>query len=487
MKAQEASNGGRGRNEGTISGTTSAKGSARAARGPQREGTTKRKKRRIRSPHPGVKLKRRTLASGAISWRAHYVDPDTGREVAITLEALAVSTKEARENWAKQKAAEIARTRMDRAVGKGPTDARALDEAIKNYFETARVRLKTKTIKTHELALARLREWAKREGVRSTADLTRPRLSSLRDYLIRAPKRVTQAGEKRGTSKATKAKRSPVSVNRELASIKALCNVWRARGMLPNLHRDDLADALAALPVPREQPAYLSPTSLKNLFESAKRYDEACFDETREEHAGERPKGTTPKFIPVASFLATLLLTGMRRGEALAIEWSMIDLDALDHEGRKVGEIRLPASIVKTHRARTVGLEVSPGLRRLLAAMKLRASKGRVFALHTGDTVEKARRRMMKDFGAPPFDWQTLRSTCATFLTNAPGIFGAATAFMSAKQLGHSVQVAERHYLGVHRGIPRDARSLEAAMQIESELADVLGACVTAPGRAARA
>jgi hypothetical protein len=39
--------------------------------------------------------------------------------------------------------------------------------------------------------------------------------------------------------------------------------------------------------------------------------------------------------------------------------------------------------------------------------------------------------------------------------------------FMSARQLGHSVSVAERHYRRVHRGIPREAPTLEAAMQIE--------------------
>ena len=60
-----------------------------------------------------------------------------------------------------------------------------------------------------------------------------------------------------------------------------------------------------------------------------------------------------------------------------------------------------------------------------------------------------------------------MRSTCATYLTNAQGIFGSATVFMSARQLGHSVMVAERHYLNVHRGIARDARTLEAAMQID--------------------
>ena len=88
---------------------------------------------------------------------------------------------------------------------------------------------------------------------------------------------------------------------------------------------------------------------------------------------------------------------------------------------------------------------------------------------------------MLANFGAPPFDWQVLRSTCATYLTNAPGIFGSATAFLSAKQLGHSVAIAEKHYLGVHRGIPRAARTLEAAMQIDGELSTVLSAFTTTP------
>jgi hypothetical protein len=47
----------------------------------------------------------------------------------------------------------------------------------------------------------------------------------------------------------------------------------------------------------------------------------------------------------------------------------------------------------------------------------------------------------------------------------------AASAYRSAKQLG--LQVAERHYLDVARGIPRDARTLEAAMQVEAQIKSV--------------
>jgi hypothetical protein len=38
---------------------------------------------------------------------------------------------------------------------------------------------------------------------------------------------------------------------------------------------------------------------------------------------------------------------------------------------------------------------------------------------------------------------------------------------MSAQQLGHSVTVAEKHYLGVVRGIAKEAKTLEQAIQIE--------------------
>jgi len=49
------------------------------------------------------------------------------------------------------------------------------------------------------------------------------------------------------------------------------------------------------------------------------------------------------------------------------------------------------------------------------------------------------------------------------------GIFGAASAYRRAKQLGRSVAVAEKQYVDVVRDIQRDARMLEAAMQIDAD------------------
>ncbi len=477
-----------GTNQGTAEGTAPTNGpKSRSRRGPTKGTAAQKPKRRkrVRSPHPGVKIKKRVHASGAVSWRAHFVDVDTGREIAITFEGDTARTQESREQWAKHKSAELARKRMDRAAGIRPVIASELDKAIAEYVKTSRATLKPKTLVTYQLAFAKLREWAKREGVKSTADLTPARLTSLRDYLIRAPRKSAKSGAKRGAKKKSATRRSPVSVNRELRSIGTLLNVWRQHALLPHLHRDDIADALSSLPVPHEQPAFLTPVAIKQLLAAALRHDAATFDATREEHAGMREKGSTARYDPIAPFVAFVLLTGMRRSEALAVEWQHVDLDALDHDGRKVGEIRLPASITKTNRGRIVGLEVSPALRKVLAAMRLRGGRGSVFG-YTADGVEAARRRLRNEYGAPACDWQTLRSTCATYLTNAPGVFGAATVFLSAKQLGHSIAVAEKHYLGVQRGIPKNASTLEAAMQIENELAEVLGAVVVS-GATARA
>lgn len=52
----------------------------------------------------------------------------------------------------------------------------------------------------------------------------------------------------------------------------------------------------------------------------------------------------------------------------------------------------------------------------------------------------------------------------------APGIYGGASAYMAARRLGHSLVMAERHYLGVIPDLPSKARTLEAALNVESAL-----------------
>jgi integrase len=434
------------------------------------------KKRRTRSPHPGVVLLNRTLPSGRKAVQARFCDPDSGKLHKPLLDLTALPTQEARRVWAIRKSKELARRRMELESGASLTTSRGISQAIASYLESSGHRLRDRTLVTYRLAIDPFHRWCNAHGTAATGDITRAKLAAFRDTLIAKGKAKAVKGGRRGSSARAEQKRSPVSVNRELRSLKTLLNAWRQAGLL-RLTSDDIADALKALPTALEQPEFLTPAQLRKLLEAAQRHDAAVFAETRAEHRGLRPLGSTSRFEPITPFVAFLLLTGCRRGEALGLTWADVDLEALDPQGRAVGEIRLRAANTKTHRARTIGLEVSPALRSMLATLKLRAGRD-ACSLHvfggrqpyTADAVDSARARLIEEYGAPKFDWQMLRSTCATYLTNAPGIFGGATVFLSARQLGHSVIVAEKHYLGVHRGIPKDAHTLEAAMQVESQL-----------------
>ncbi len=343
-----------------------------------------------------------------------------------------------------------------------------LAELVRGWLDAARHDRAPKTIETYGLATSKFIAWLDSVELRRAVELSRSDLAGFRTYLATAPKIVSKKGLGRGGKAEAGTRRSPVSVNRELRTMKTVLNALRKQGRLPQLDGDAIADNLHALRVERNEPAFLRPNEIRQLIEACQRHDGETFVETRREHAGLGMVGSTTRYEPILPAVLFFLLSGMRRGEGLAVDWSHVDLDAVDRAGALAGEIRLSGAMTKTGRNRCVYLEVSPLLRRLLAEWKLRSgSVGPVLGGHTVNSLKSARHRLLKEYGAPRFDWQVLRSTCATYLTNAEGIFKAATVFMSARQLGHSVQIAEKHYLGVERSIPAGASTLEAAMRIE--------------------
>jgi len=246
---------------------------------------------------------------------------------------------------------------------------------------------------------------------------------------------------------------------------------WRRSGLVPKLSRDTISDSLQNLTTPKTKPVFLRHADLRRLLQACLRHDSEKFKITREEHDGLRQIGSTPRYDPIGPLITFLLLSGCRLGEALHLKWLAVDFEALDESGEPVGEIRLEAEITKTHSDRLIDLSVSPGLRALLSALHLRRGQDEyVFSGSSPLSKEpftKARKRLINSYGASSFDSKHLRKSTATYLTNAPGIFGAASAWRSANQLGHSVQVAQKHYLGLLRGIPHEARNLEDAMQIK--------------------
>lgn len=440
-----------------------------------------KKKRRIRSPHPGVVL---VAPKGEwhVTWRARHKDPDSGRMVWTRLDPVELPSPETRRDWAIDMAKTMARRKMDLESGAPRATGASVKDTVKRYYDD-HPRLGKRTLATYRSATDKLEAWCELAGVRTVDDLTHERLRKFAVTLADEGRQVPARGKgARGKRKATSKPRSANTVNRELRSVRTVLGYVRSLKLLPKMSSDDLKDALKKLKATRKRIVFLKPADCQRLLEAALAHDEAVFKETRDEHSGKRERGTTAKFEPVAAFVAFVLLTGMRVGEALSLEWKEVDLEATDLQGRAVGEIHLDPAKVKTGHARTVTLEVSPALHRVLVAMHERRGApvlnsdwvNPVFDL-SYDIVDTEAKRLREDHSAPKqFTYQVLRSTCGSFLTNAPGIFGAASAYRSAKQLGHSITVAEKHYLGLMSGLPSDARTLEAAMGIEALMERVL-------------
>jgi integrase len=424
---------------------------------------------RGRSQHPGVKLKRRVRPGGADVWLARWVDPVTGDEREASLTALGLTNNQGRRAWAIAKASQLAEERQALALGliarEGPRDVRS---AVTSYLDRAAGRLRGSTIETYRESLDLLVQWCDQVGVRDLGSLDPPSVMRLRDWLVALPRQRDREKKRKGRP------RSAMRVNRDIGAIKTLLLEARRHGRLPRLDREALGDGLRKLRAEQDQPEYLRSPELRQLLEAAMRHDAARFAMTRAEKAAGEAGGVT-RHEAVAPLVLAAILTGCRIGELVSLEWPNVRLDG-------AGEIEIRAARSKTRRGRLVDLAVCPTLAQWLARLRLASGGvGLVFGITQG-TADAARKHRLEQYGAPRFSWQRLRQTCATFLTCAPGIFGGASAYRSAAQLGHSVAVAERHYLGLLRDIPREARTLEAAMGIED-----LAEQVATQGRLARA
>lgn len=419
-------------------------------------------------------LLRRERPDGRVRWLARFMDPDTKATTHETVPAR-FTTEEQRTSWAAKRARELAR-RSDDVAGGAPTKKNVtLETAIEGYFSGAGAGLREKTRKGYRAATNALTAWARGEKVVLGDELRGEHLAALRVHLMNKPLRAPSAGKGKGRGKReeTARKRAARSVNRELRAIKTVLEHLRRLGLVPFVTRDAIADNLELLAEPRPVPAFLRTSALTKLIEAASRHDSEKFELTRDEKARGLTKGETPRFPPILPYLVTVLLTGMRADEARLLKWRAVDFGA-----EPAGVIELRPEDVKTKHGRLVDLAVSGVLRELLAALHLRTGgKGYVFGgaeAVTYASLEAARKRLVGENGAPGFSWQRLRVTSGTFLANAPGIYGGASAYREAKQLGHSVTVAEKHYLGVVHVKP-EAKTLEAAMGIEVVVREALG------------
>lgn len=418
------------------------------------------RKRRTRTSHPGVKL---LFIPAKGTWAARFTDPNTGRPTQQSLTALGLGSEEARRAWAIAKSKSLTERKAAAAAGVVIRTETGIGDTVAAYLNSL-TRKAPKTIQLYRQALEHLTNWTQKQRLANIEDLTGKHLNALGKYLhdlrAKAPVKGSKVG--RGASRPSARLLAPATVNQFVRGIRTFLTHCRREELTPHLTGDMIRDRLPFVKSESSLPVFLRPRDIKTLLEAAQRHDAATYRRHRWQQGVNYP--------PIAPFVAAALLTGCRFSELATMRWSGVDLDTL--------EIRLDAGATKTRQGRLISLRESPALMALLARMKLRAGntpfvfgsesfddRGKVaWRPLRRDLAEAARRRLIGKFGAPAFTWHDLRRTCGTFLTCAPGLYGGASAFLSAKRLGHSVTVSEKHYAGALNGIPSQAATLEDAM-----------------------
>src|SRR4051812_9676605 len=101
--------------------------------------------RKRRGPkHPGVTLVPPEKGRPNVSWRARFVDPDSGKTEKPSLPR-ELTTLEQREAWAVAKSRELTKRKLDLAAGATRITSTALADAVNAYHEAASDRLREST------------------------------------------------------------------------------------------------------------------------------------------------------------------------------------------------------------------------------------------------------------------------------------------------------------------------------------------------------
>ncbi len=367
--------------------------------------------------HRGVKFLRLADGRVVVRWR----DPVTGKQVQRDCEPLGLTNEDARRRWAVAKATELRKLRGQLELGSGAALRIDIEQSHRDYIASAS---NERTKLARIPALASVAEFLEKQGAKSVQDISAPMLAAWGNH-VRRPANPHAIGTR----------------NLHLSVVAAWLRSARELGQLPRCAPEDIKSTLRRQQGARDPIEVLRPQQVRDVLRSCIAHDEA-----------EREQ--------VAPLALLLLLTGMRYREGAELVWGEVDLEAK--------AIRLPAARVKTKAARTVTLAECPSVLELLGTLRLRGGGGgRVFRIER-TRAEAMRRSTMGDYKAPQWDWRTLRRTCGSVIACA-GVLGPGSVFLAAKRAGHSVAIAERHYLGVYSDLPRDATTIEQALGIEAE------------------
>lgn len=372
------------------------------------------KKPKKKSRHRGVKILR--LADGRFV--ARWRNPENRKQEQQSLTALGLTSAKTREIWCMKKHKSLQFIKQAVAAGAPTRPNVTLGEAIDEYLATLK---SPRTVAAKSTALAALGAFLGRK--RTMMSIDGPALAGWRMHVNRPA--------------STHAPRTRALF---LAVTTALFRWSKNFNWLPQVSFDGLRTALKREPLPTDPISLMSPSAVRALLRSAIAHDEA---------------GN----LEIAPLVLLVLLTGMRKGEAVHLAWENVDPDL---------SIRLASGHTKTKQGRIISMVESPTAKDLLQVLRMRGSRTRVFPHLDLRNVEAVRRlHLIPTFGAPAdFTWHALRRVCGSVLVNAGIYSDGSSLFKMARRQGHSVTVAEKHYLG-SLDLPRDAKTIEAALGIE--------------------
>lgn len=393
-----------------------------------------------KSDTPGAWILKKTR-EGEVFWIGRWVDPITKKRHDLRFDTHGITNAQERRAWARRKSEEVQATRKAVQLGRvaGRTEVK---DAVEAYLNDCRGRgLRAVTVRRYREPLESLRDWLGARGRRVVQELTRHDLMAYRQGVMQQPFK-------------------PRTKSNHLETVFTALVWWQKNLLTPLLTREDLEHACERLPRDPTVIRCLRPDDIRAILQAAVERLE--------------PDGI--------AFVVLALLTGMRVGELMGLAWAEVDLGALPGGVVRVAQgvethaaPKATGARTKTRIARVVDLSVAPLAKAVLDAFPRRGPwvfRGDKPVSRRAEGEWKAALQVL----SAPWTWQNMRQTCGSYLACSPGIWGSAGVYRTARQLGHSVAIAERSYYGVLRAVPASATVLEDAMEARAEFDSALSA-----------
>lgn len=447
--------------------------------------------RRSRSEHPGVTISTEKRSDGSVSVSLRWTDPGTNRRCKETVRdssGLPVGSRERAKAAAISKSKEIAAERRRLEDGKAPTDRSATWETLKSkHIEHLKGKGRSrKTLLDYAQSWKFLESW--------------PGLPSHPFKLTTLDLQGFTVHIRKHKNRHTGGRLAAASVMSVIRHVKAIFNYGRKALACVKLDGERINFALDPGTAPKLEPFSYTPSEMLRILEAAIE----CDDQAR---PGAR----------VFPFIATLMLTGARRGELERLRWSPSTPGAAESSVDFAGQ-RLLIWSTKTRHHRVVPFGTRPTLKEVLECVVANRDVvaepyvfGGAKALAIADrrdsdggedpdadadslldeidealgrSLKSALKRVRKRSGVR-FRPKDCRSTLATHLANS----GLGTnLFIVAAELGHDYAVLRKHY-AANRILPPEqaqAQTIEDLLGIRKVIEGWLKAQSGGEGRLIR-